>query len=1128
MGQKPDPKSKKPPRPSDSALPTVMDLSEGDWKEVPKKTKTAWDDKVTDPLPKPVTDQEIDSDIAPVIRTGATAGDDSLTVAILAPSELLELEEMSSSSGKNKKRSKWSAYPPGIHQRGGDPSSVILAIDGWLQNKEAIKRLIPEANPDSTRARESTQGTDTTQSHVAPIKGRSLATALKSCRTAKQRLALLPRFAQVCRTIAYAHSRGVVHLGLDENSVLLGERGETVIRNWECAAVLDSGGALPGPPASIALHMSPERIGNAAPPHPTADVWSLGVLLFKILTGRPLFEANGSETLESLILEGEIAHPRQLEPRVPDSLAKLCLRALRRSPGKRLNDAATLARLLERLVAARLLLSPKDITKIPVPTGEKKPKKLLIAGAAALIALSLAVALVMVLNPGEEQPTADKTRMNREAAEHEAAKKAREEALRLLEASLKTSLTQAEHAQKAASLQRYHAASIRAAASLLGNPAYPGSPNFDENFATQTPKARESAASMLGLYHLSRASARYEILDTTDSGSDIALWTTGSHAEAVFVGTAGGVVRRHDIGTWSTPEELGNLSSPIVALSLFPGGDKIVAVSREAGAAIWDTKTGKRKTRLSLGADPVVAASLSFDGSVLATAHPKGGVKLWATERGKPLSDLRSRIGAVGALAYNPQRNRLATGGSSGEIMIWQLPAERRHLLIEAHSEPVQSLVYSADGKRLLSTSNDGTVRIWDTDSGHRLFSVKLGFTEVPVATWVPNRESWLALVSESGSLRIFDWKSDVTLSQLDPPSESVQLIAHSTDGDRMLTKGSDGTVSIWRRSDQSIRHMVVSSNPNDVVNDIAFSKDGSVMAVAASNHVVRVWKNADPRSEISFAIKGEPAVKTAVSSDGRRVAALSESGVLRTFLLDPIELSFKTESHTARDRALAFVPGKEHVAVGGADGSVRYLAAADGELIGRSQPDKKNGAVLDLAFSPDGNMIASLHKNGRLVLRDSATGESVAASKPDTALLHLAGFSPDGKTIAAGSEKGLFLLDTKKAQVSGTVAWTGDEISAATHAAAEGFVAASGKDRVVIWDTESLTPFMNLKMPLPISTIASNPDGRRWVFGLGNTVAVLPFELLPESADPLTLLSRAEQAAGFTLDDLTEAGSKD
>ncbi len=1114
MGQKPDPKSKKPSPSAGSKLPSVRDLSKGDWKEVPKKPEPAWDEKITDPLPKPFVDDGLAPEDVPTDPKGATAGDDSATADILEISEIVELTELSSSFTQS------DGYPQG----GRDPSSVILAIDGWLQNKEAIRRLIPETNQASAKARRTDADSEPTGDSALPLKGRSLERALDGCRTAKQRMALLPRFIQVCRTLAYAHSRGVVHLGLDEKSIVLGERGETVIRNWDSAAVLERGGALPAPPSSpIGLHMSPERVGNAAPPHRTADIWSLGVLLYRILTGRPLFEASDSEALRSLILDGEIIHPRQIEPRIPDSLAKLCLRALRRSPRKRLNDAATLGRLLERNAAARVLYSPKDITKVPVPTGQKKTNTPAIA--AAVILIALAASLMILFNPFRVEPPADKTAAHQAAAyqaKQKAMKEAQQEALRLLQASLKASLTLAKQAEQSAAKHRHHAATIHAAASLLGNPAYPGSPNFDENFAANNSQAGESAASMLGRHYLSRAWARYEILDTTDSGSDIAVWTMHPHAEAVFVGTDGGVVRRHDMGTWSTPEELGNLSSAIVALQVSSDGDTLIAVSQGGEAWIWDTRTGQRKARLSVGGKPIVAASLSFDGSVLATSHQKGDVKLWGTQRGKPLSDLRSSTGAAQALAYNPQRNRLAVGGSGGEIMIWQLPAERRHLLIEAHSKPVQSLAYSADGSRLLSTSDDGTVRIWDTEKGRRLFSIKLGFTEVPVATWVPNNESWLAVVSEGGSLRILDWKNDLILLQLDPLSGPVQLVAHSADSGFVLTKSPDGEVGIWRRSEHSIRHVFVSSNESDVVNDVAFSKDGTVMAAAASNHAVRVWKNAKQASEIAFATKGEPAVQTAVSPDGHRVAALTESGTLRTWLLDPTELSFMTKSQSRRDRGLAFVPGKEQVAVGGADGSVRFLAADSGELIRSSAPNKKNGVILDLAFSPDGKMAASLHKNGRLVLRDPLTGEEITTCETDAALTTLGGFSKDGRRIAACAGKSLLLFDTKNAQLAGTIAWNDVACTDAAYAADGPFIAASGKKHIGIWDSETLTPVLDLKLSDPVSTIAPNPNGGHLVFAVKNRIAMLPLELTPDKADAQALLSRAEQAAGFTLEDLT------
>lgn len=176
--------------------------------------------------------------------------------------------------------------------------------------------------------------------------------------------ALLNAFVTVCNTVAYAHSRGVVHRDLKGQNVMLGDFGEVVILDWGLAKLVGQpegdapaasvvfndagsdghGHTLAGEALGTPAYMSPEQAAGRPDliDHRT-DVYGLGAILYEILTGEPPF--TGDSTMEVLqkVREKAPTPPRQLWPEAPPALEVLCLRALAKRPEERPSAAAQLA-----------------------------------------------------------------------------------------------------------------------------------------------------------------------------------------------------------------------------------------------------------------------------------------------------------------------------------------------------------------------------------------------------------------------------------------------------------------------------------------------------------------------------------------------------------------------------------------------------------------------------------------------------------------------------------------------------------------------------------------------------------------------------------------------------------------
>jgi TolB-like protein/tRNA A-37 threonylcarbamoyl transferase component Bud32/Tfp pilus assembly protein PilF len=188
--------------------------------------------------------------------------------------------------------------------------------------------------------------------------GGSLLEAAPALRNEPRRAVAL--MAKVARGVQYAHGQGILHRDLKPGNVLLDGRGEPLVSDFGLAKWLDSTSHLTrtltifGTPGYIA----PEQAtGSAEKLNPAADVYSLGAILFDLLTGRPPFL--GEHALKVIQQASEKPAPklRTLVPSLDRDLETICAKCLEREPGARYRSASALAEDLERWLEGRHIIA---------------------------------------------------------------------------------------------------------------------------------------------------------------------------------------------------------------------------------------------------------------------------------------------------------------------------------------------------------------------------------------------------------------------------------------------------------------------------------------------------------------------------------------------------------------------------------------------------------------------------------------------------------------------------------------------------------------------------------------------------------------------------------------------------
>lgn len=181
------------------------------------------------------------------------------------------------------------------------------------------------------------------------VEGESLSARVADGPLSPRKAALFTK--KVAEAIAYAHSRGVIHRDLKPANVLLDLHDEPRVTDFGLAknTVADSSLTASGQILGTPAYMPPEQAaGQGDRVNEAADIYSLGAMLYTLVTGRPPFQADNHQDTLLQVLEQDPAPPRLLNPKVDRDLETICLKCLEKDPARRYASAQALADDLDR------------------------------------------------------------------------------------------------------------------------------------------------------------------------------------------------------------------------------------------------------------------------------------------------------------------------------------------------------------------------------------------------------------------------------------------------------------------------------------------------------------------------------------------------------------------------------------------------------------------------------------------------------------------------------------------------------------------------------------------------------------------------------------------------------------
>jgi serine/threonine protein kinase len=200
--------------------------------------------------------------------------------------------------------------------------------------------------------------------------------------------------AKVARAVEYAHSRGVLHRDIKPGNILLNHRGEPLVSDFGLAKLLDGNNDLTRSLTTFgtAGFIAPEQAdGAAADVTPAADVYSLGAVLFNVLSGRPPFLGSNAVSVIRQASETQAPKLRSVAPSLDRDLETICARCLERDPKARYQSAGDLAADLERWLVGRPIVARPVSTPARIWRWSRRNPKLVGAATAGLLLGATAV-----------------------------------------------------------------------------------------------------------------------------------------------------------------------------------------------------------------------------------------------------------------------------------------------------------------------------------------------------------------------------------------------------------------------------------------------------------------------------------------------------------------------------------------------------------------------------------------------------------------------------------------------------------------------------------------------------------------------------------------------------------------